>query len=507
MSKFKYIAGCILLGISTSSLATSATKELTFYKDLTHYKENKIVETISNEYIPLSDTAVLDTFNVSLIQDGKDLGYRTLTIHPKNEENIFKLNKNKTVFINDQKYTLVENGKGFIKVLNDKGMVTFIPKNRIESISFTNDVNATTHIAQIQMQEDYKDVDMTFSYALGEMSWKPKYDIYLTTDDKLHLDYNIEINNDSLTSFEDVKLTFMLENITRYYNEFESSNNGGLFDTQNIVLQIPNINTHQTVYDTDGYDREGYDQYGFNKSGFAKEISFSSKLLSGKRAFSLANIVDIPAKAKTLFAYKSSLEKEYEKENSFYLNVNRIKEDDYFVPTAKLTIKNKGDNYVDISNGVLRVFSNAKGRNSEVIKEVFLPKNSGSEDLIVNLDENYAIKIKVEDKKKIKTVEKDFDMLTKFQNINQRGYKYTFYAVKINIERTNDQSKLVLKSGNAVLLENASELNSIINNESNYDSVFFQRKVAELVAGEITLDKNKNSFDLIMMERETLYSK
>lgn len=507
MSKFKYIAGCILLGISTSSLAATANKELTFYKDLTHYKENQVIESISNEYIPLSDTAVLDTFNVSLIQDGKDLGYRTLTIHPKNEENIFKLNKNKIVFINDTEYTLVENGKGFIKVLNDKGMVTFIPKNRIESISFTNDVNATTHIAQIQTESDYKDVDMTFSYALGEMSWKPKYDIYLTTDDKLHLDYNIEINNDSLTSFEDVKLTFMLENITRYYNEFESSNNGGLFDTQNIVLQIPNINTHQTVYDTDGYDREGYDQYGFNKSGFAKEISFSSKLLSGKRAFSLANIVDIPAKAKTLFAYKSSLEKEYEKENSFYLNVNRIKEDDYFVPTAKLTIKNKGDNYVDISNGVLRVFSNAKGRNSEVIKEVFLPKNSGSEDLIVNLDENYAIKIKVEDKKKIKTVEKDFDMLTKFQNINQRGYKYTFYAVKINIERTNDQSKLVLKSGNAVLLENASELNSIINNESNYDSVFFQRKVAELVAGEITLDKNKNSFDLIMMERETLYSK
>lgn len=192
----------IALSVLFSSSLLAENKNLTFYKDLTHYKESKKVNLNEKVFITLTDTAVLDTFNVALKHNNELLEPKSIEIHPKNEENIFKLNKNQIVFINGKKYTLVENGKGFIKVRNENNLVTFIPKHKIDEISFTNDVNSTTHIAQVISYEDYTDVDMSFSYALGEMSWKPKYNIYLKGDGVLNLDYNIEINNETLNSFD-----------------------------------------------------------------------------------------------------------------------------------------------------------------------------------------------------------------------------------------------------------------------------------------------------------------
>ena len=122
------------------------------------------------------------------------------TFFSKSEENIFKLNKGKTVYINGTQYTLMENGKGFIKVRNTNNLVTFIPKSKIDIIAFTNDVDATSHIAQIIPDEKHGKVEMSFSYALGEVSWKPKYDMYIKDADTVQMDYNIEINNEFLSS-------------------------------------------------------------------------------------------------------------------------------------------------------------------------------------------------------------------------------------------------------------------------------------------------------------------
>lgn len=105
----------IALSVLFSSSLIAENKNLTFYKDLTHYKESKKVNLNEKVFITLTDTAVLDTFNVALKHNNKLLEPKSIEIHPKNEENIFKLNKNQTVFINGKKYTLVENGKGLLK--------------------------------------------------------------------------------------------------------------------------------------------------------------------------------------------------------------------------------------------------------------------------------------------------------------------------------------------------------------------------------------------------------
>ena len=80
--------------IASILLATSVSaeqKELTLYKDLTHYKEEKTVNFDKPIHISLTDTAVLDTFNVSLKDRKSLITPNSIEIHPKSEENIFKL--------------------------------------------------------------------------------------------------------------------------------------------------------------------------------------------------------------------------------------------------------------------------------------------------------------------------------------------------------------------------------------------------------------------------------
>lgn len=480
-------------------------KNLTFYKDLTHYKEMKKVDLNEKVYITLSDTAVLDTFNVSLKHNEELLTPKSVEIHPKNEENIFKLNKNKKVFINEKEYTLIQNGKGFIKVRNPEGYVTFIPKHKIEEISFTNDVDSTSHIAQVVPYDNFKNVDMAFSYALGEMSWKPKYDVYLKEKGKLQFDYNIEINNESLNSFEDVQVIFMLEEISRYYDDFTSSKNGGLFDfEQHIIHSHYHYREENTrVYDSEGFDQFGFDRDGFNKEGYnASAISrnvVSSELYDGKRGFSFSNLVDVPAKSKTLYPFKNALEMNYEKENNLFVDKSMEKESVY-VPSSEIEIKNETG--ITISEGVMRIFSGDKGYDSIVIKEFALQGNKGDEDLKVSLGENFSVKAKVMDveKNKFKYHIQDSLSIAMLKNWSsyQSAWKIELDTITFNVTNEANEKSITLNNQMLVKEENLEKVLNILNKVNNEsDSKERTEKVIEeikeLTSKEIELNLEKEN--------------
>lgn len=472
------IAASILL----ASFAHAGEKELTFYKDLTHYKEMKSVDLSEDVYITLTNTAVLDTFNVSLKNEDQLLRLASVEIHPQSEENIFKLNKNAKVFINEKEYTLIENGKGFIKVKNQDGLVTFIPKSNIKEISFTNDLNATSHIAKvISPQKELTNVDMAFSYSLGEMSWKPKYDVYIKNKDVVQLDYNIEIDNETLTTFEDVDVNFMLEDIDRVYRDYISDNNGGIFDyNQYMIVTINSKGQMERSYEARtfnaaGYDRYGYDKEGFDAQGFTREgfQKVSSVLKDGKRSFEFSNKVTIPAKAKTLYPYQSAIELSYEKENKLYVSSN-YEEDDYFVPSATMKIKNKDG--LELSSGILRLFSGNKGYESTVIKEQYIHENKGKEDISLHLGDNYAISVYVEDNDELFNIKTTYDhandgsitSLAKSKDL----YILEFSANKVSLgieNKGSDKTLKLLPSSSDEIFVKASSLPEIKKILSEYD--------------------------------------
>ena len=509
----------LTISLLLAGFANANDKELTFYKDLTHYKENQQVNLDERVYITLTDTAVLDTFNVSLKQNKKLLTPKSVEIHPQSEENIFKLNKNETVFINGSKYTLIENGKGFIKVRNQEGLITYIPKSNIEIISFTNDVNATSHIAQVVPNEAHGIVDMAYSYALGEMSWKPKYDLYLKDKNKVQLDYNIEINNETLSSFEDVKVKFMLESIDRIYSDYISDNNGGIFDYEQYLVirkvdgQLQR-NYEKRQYDSEGYDQYGYDKVGFNKTGavMANYNKVSSVLEHGKRAFEFSNLVNIPAKSKTSYPFKNALEMSYEKKNELYVN-SRVKINDVLVPSSSLNVKNETG--VTLSAGVLRVFGGDKGYESTVIKEQHLAGNKGDEDIKISIGENYGVKVKITESEKImesKYVMSDSSKLYgKLMNEKPtlKSQEYRVYKISVDIDNVSDEKTLNLMNDNLISSSDIKSLKKLIKEGSNKGDVAelsdtelvnLDDKIEALISKEYKIDltkETKNTFYLI----------
>jgi len=485
----------LTIGILLAGFSSASEKELTFYKDLTHYKELKEVELNDKVYITLTDTAVLDTFNVSLKKNENLLTPKSIEIHPKSEENIFKLNKNSVVYINEKKYTLIENGKGFIKVTNQEGLITFIPKSKIEVISFTNDINATSHIAQVIPNEPHGKVQMAYSYALGEMSWKPKYDLYLKDKKNIQLDYNIEINNETLTSFENVNVKFMLETISRQYNKFTSDDNGGIFDYEQYLVM-------KGMTALNDRSRESYDRYKRSRSNenemmksvgdFSSYNKVSSSIENGKRAFEFSNSVSIKKKKKTSYPFKNALEMSYIKENDLYISTN-VKEKDVLIPTSLLNIKNKSG--ITLSAGVARIFSGNKGFESTVIKEHNLRGSKGNEDIRISIGENYGIKTQIS--KKNELLKKRTSLIRpKEKNRRHAELEIKLTRIDLTFDNIGKEDGITIKNQNLIVkedLEKVKELLSMVQSKIEYDDyIILKNKLSDFYVKEEIVDLNKN---------------
>lgn len=496
----KTIIALSILAVTTSSFANN--KELTFYKDLTNYKESKLVNLDEPIFINLTNTAVLDTFNVSLNKDEKFYKPESVELYPKSEENIFKLNKDQVVFINDNQYILVENGDGFIKLKNkngnELGYVTYIPKNKIDSITFKKDIESKSHIAKIIPEyndRNSQDVELAYSYSLGEMSWKPKYDLYIKNKDNLELDYNIEIKNDTLTSFENVDVKFMLEDINRIYTDYKSDNNGGIFDFKNYYVLINDKpeNKKEFVYNELGFDKNGL-EYSLNTLRLNSENLVSSSLENGKRAFKFSNKVTIPSNATTSYPFKSGLEIPYEKENKFYILPNQ-EEGSVLIPDSTLTLKNKSG--IELSSGVLRVFSGAKGYNSTVIKELNLSGNKADENIKINIGDNYSLKLKTVRNTEVFN-KSDFLNLTDLvvsKSIGNLNYNHVTYKLKkldFDIINENEEKNFTFNYPMIIEEKDIGLLKEILETE-NYDENYKQ-KIKEILKNSDDVKLYLNSF-------------
>lgn len=494
------LVSLIALGVLSTSVISSE-KEITFYKDLAHYKENKEVNLDEKVYITLTNTAVLDTFNVSLKKDDKLLTQKSIEIHPKSEENIFKLNKNEIVFINGIEYKLVENGKGFIKVRNKENLITYIPKSNIEVISFTNDVNADSHIAQVIPNNKHGLVDMSYSYALGELSWKPKYDLYIKNKNKVQLDYNIEINNETLSSFEDVKVKFMLETIDRVYSDYISDDNGGIFNSYQYVLMIENQNQNKNENKNEAFDAIGYNRNGYNRDGYSINIVKDS-LENGKRFFEFSNLVNIPAKSKTTYPFKNALEMSYEKTNKIYINSD-LKENNVLIPESFLAINNSEK--IKLSKGVLRIFSGDKGYDSTVIKEHELDGNKGREDVKFSIGDNYGLTLKVI--KNEKHINKNLFVTTSI--LNKKDIKnYDISKITFEIENESNEDNLLILSTNNLLSEkNINKIQSLFKNEnvSEKEYLDIEKRIDDLSEDFIKIDLSKKEHVVYLLKKKKGY--
>ena len=307
----------------------------------------------------------------------------------------------------------------------------------------------------------------------------------------------------------------MLEDISRHYNQYVSSVNGGIFDYEHYVVmrEVEGQFGYQTDYvrrvydksgfDQYGYDSDGYDRVGLSKSGFNK---VSSVLENGKRAFEFSKLVDVPAKAKTTFPFKNALEMSYEKTNTLYINTS-VEKDNMLVPEAELAVKNTTG--VPLSEGVLRLFSGKKGFESTVIKELSLAGNVDDEDLTINIGDNYGIKVKVLSKTKIQTAKYHVSDISKLYaklvdtHVKHTGWKFDFYKIELAIDSTDSDKTLTIVNSNMVSEKHKEQILSTLrkldNTSENYpDAQKVYAQIEDTFTDEIT-------FELTGQTNATLY--
>lgn len=555
--KLIYLSVLTALSASFSHSTFADEKKLTFYQNMANYKEIKEIDPKQDLYLTLTNTAIIDTFNVSLIQDDKVIKLDSLQIHPSDEENIFILNKGSIVKINGEKYLLIDNGKGFVKVKSEDGFITFIPKSNIKEIGFKNDLKTTDHLVKVLFnRETLNPKNIVYSYNLGELSWVPRYNLYFNKD-AAFLDYNIEIKNDTLTSFEDVKVEFMLEDIERYYTKFKSDYKGGIFEfNHNINLNVIDKETRDNIandlayikreidsldrsfHNNTGFDRDGYSRDGFNRQGSFSGQIFNA-LKGGKRTFYFENTINIPSKASTIFPYKNNLNIDFNKKN--YASINSLSDDLPLVPYSKLVLKNNVN--TPLLPGVIRIFSDKKGTNNTPIKEEKIKneiKKDSSFDIDLGYNHNINYKLKKESLTKnynfpdfyiCKKQEKETYVDEKYYNENYISffkeenettyrqfnltsiYKFDFHLMQSNNEKKlilNDNSKIYLKEKDFHYFTNLVDFLKTLKNKTynmkdfdyyneNYllDPDYFKKEEHEFMFHDITKDEFNKLKELV----------
>lgn len=486
----KILGTTIFFILASQSVFAKDLKKLTFYRNLAEYKENKVVKTDEDNSIKIDliDTAVLDSFNVVMSQEGRELLPSSIEIHEKSEENILKLNQGKKVFVNNKEYILESNGNGFLKLKNKEGLITYIPKNKIEEINFINDISSVNHIAKINLREDIDSVRVDYHYMLGLMNWKPSYNFYIKDKDTVQLDYYIEVNNQTLNTFKDIKLEVVVDKNPELINtEYTSSDQGGVFDYYQKIELKSNAdiyigNKEQDGYATAGYNRSGYDSSGFSRDTYTEP---EKRTEMGVSIFSLPKEITLSPKSKSKHLFIDTKEIEYEKINYLHEpNVSNYTEEDLkgkvFKTKSKLSFKNAEG--IPYKRGIGSLYSKEKLDFDKILLKEYLieegEKNKVFElnignnaDLYLDYDSQESIYSDIDVliyndkeglKEKIETIKKGFEL---------RESEFTTYAnfyiekIKLKINNKNEESLVLLNNyyGNSfVKSENIEKIKSLI---------------------------------------------
>lgn len=457
MNKITKITTAILMLSGTSILAFENEQKLIFFKDLAHYKAKEVVDVKSNLYLELSDTAVLKSFAVKVLKDGTRIPLKRKEIIKQAESNVFLVNKNKNVTVNGKNYTFISNGADFLKLKNEQKRSTYIPKSKVEEISFEQDINTNNHLVNVVPYQDIDAATLEYSYTLGNIKWEPSYSLYLEGN-KAYLDYEIAIDNQTHQDFKNVDVSFVSESITRYYSTFNTSNDELLFSIK--INYSPNTNGFNTV----GYDRNGFDKFGYNRSGSPSTMikegivvgsNIKNSLVAGKRIMNVEGKVNIPSKKTTYIAYKQDKEFEFKKVNYFNLKHKnpKSKGDKMFVPTQSIEINRDNSKYhLDLSAGVFRIFSGTSLYDNQLLKEEHISKKEFNEGLNFDLGDNHNIvidsnaKTMYESKYNVKSVVPLKLMLTKEETIHKEDVRLKTITIDLVAKNISIGEKLIINS-------------------------------------------------------------
>lgn len=477
----------ILSMIITSTLmsgvayAEESEKKLVFYRDLAEYKESVTVEPV-NGYdfkLDLIDTAVLSSFNIVMKKDGEDVLPSSIEIHEKSEENIFKLNKHKKVFVNGTEYTLEENGFGFIKLRNKDGYVTYVPKDKMESISFENDISSTNHIAKINLREEFKEIDLDYSYMIGMLSWKPSYKFYIKDKNTLQLDYFIEVNNKTLNTFEDINMEVVVNDTPTLLNkQYQKSENDGVFGHIKQNNELGGFK--RNAYDFEGYSREGFDRNGHSYREPEKRMEENVEV------FSLPNKITLSPKSISKHMYMDTKEIEYKKENMLYepsyyglLNMD-LEMKAFFKTTSKLIIPNREG--VLYQSGVGSLYSKEKlNKDKILLQEYSIPKGKKNKEFELNLGENNGLDVEAISINRVYSkgglfIHNNKEDLLEKKSIIEKGYRSdeSEYPISFSVE----VNKIVLKADNKSNEDNL----SLLRNEGYFFNFDYIEKVKSILS-------------------------
>ena len=127
------------------------------------------------------------------------------------------------------------------------------------------------------------DLNIKYEYQVGDIEWKPKYFIYFNDKGTFDFKYNLEINNNTSTTYENFTSDFIFYDINfRHYDsyneekkedlsEFSFDKNGKRIIIKKKAREFNSQGFDQFGYDKDGFNKsEGFDRYGYNKNGFDK---------------------------------------------------------------------------------------------------------------------------------------------------------------------------------------------------------------------------------------------
>jgi hypothetical protein len=422
----------IIIGLLLSQTISANEQKLIFFKDLTHYKEKTEISLNDKTYIELSDTAVLDSVQIQVYNDKNErINLKSLEIIEQSENNIFKVNKNSKIFINEKEYILLSNGGDFLKVLKNN-MTTYIPKNKIESISFEKDINGKNHLVKLIGFKTIENLNMEYSYTMGDINWKPKYDLYLLKNNKATFDYNIQIDNKTNRTFKDVEMTFISEPIKRFYQEYSNSENDSLFSNKKInqVLKYPINDGLENLIST----KESSKIMMAMSADNSNNNFIEQKIEGGKRILEFSGKVNLPSNTDSSFSYLMDKEFKYIKNNNYILNYDYITSNKKSIktPTLEVSIDRKDSQYhIPLSEGVVRIFSNKKTYENQLLQEDYIEEKQKNENLYFDLGNNHDInifskEIKNDINTKIKFVIKGKDYGEEYKRINNRRSQFDY---------------------------------------------------------------------------------
>jgi len=411
----------ILISVLFSSHLYASDQKLIFFKDFTHYKEKTVIDLDDKTYIELSDTAVLDTINIQVFNAKNErISLKNIDVMEQSESNIFTVNKNSPVFINDKEYVLISNGGDFIKVL-DGEKTMYIPKNKIENLSFEKDINGNNHIVKVTGFKPTPNATLEYSYTFGNINWKPKYNLSLLEDNIALLDYNIQIDNNTTRNFKDVEIKFISEPIQRFYSNFSSSSNDSIFESKK---EIP------TPYNQPSIRYSNMNQDVMSKSMMvASEANIvSHDIESGKRVINFEGKFDIPANTNSSFSYLIGKEFKYIKHNDFSMTYYLKNDNQKKLSSPNLNIhidRKEAQYHIPLSAGIVRVFSGYNTYENQLIKEDSISDKQDNDNLYFNLGKNYNINIDSYEKKDNISMSQSFTLKGSAYNENIKRHEAT----------------------------------------------------------------------------------